>query len=107
FILLAGVVGISVARLATAIAIGRGVRYVALGILAVKYGERAMNYMRENGTTVSLAVVGLLAAGFVVCVMWMKSRAAWACREDAIMHRSFGNRVIGLSDTSSNYQITR
>src|SRR5215467_1797192 len=39
FILLAGVVGISVARLATAIAIGRGVRYIALGILAVNYGE--------------------------------------------------------------------
>jgi len=32
FILLAGVVGISAARLATAIAIGRGVRYLALGI---------------------------------------------------------------------------
>ena len=31
FVLLAGVVGISVARFATAIAIGRGVRYLALG----------------------------------------------------------------------------
>src|SRR5947209_3159684 len=45
FILLAGVVGISAARLATAIAIGRGIRYLALGILAVKYGQRAIDYM--------------------------------------------------------------
>src|SRR5512140_2614170 len=52
FILLAGVVGISAARLATAIAIGRGIRYFALGILAVTYGERAMTYMREHGTAV-------------------------------------------------------
>ena len=54
FVLLAGVAGISAARLATAIAIGRGVRYLALGILAVRYGERAMAYMREHGTAVSL-----------------------------------------------------
>ena len=48
FILLAGVVGISATRFAIAIAIGRGIRYLALGILAVRYGERAMAYMREQ-----------------------------------------------------------
>src|SRR5438477_6744804 len=62
FILLAGVVRISAARLAIAIAIGRGVRYLALGILAVKYGERAMSYMREHGTTVSLEALAVLIA---------------------------------------------
>src|SRR3954469_1135943 len=62
FILLAGVAGISAARLATAIAIGRGVRYLALGILAVKCGERATAYMRDHGTVVSLEAVGVLAA---------------------------------------------
>ena len=64
FILLAGVAGISAARLATAIAIGRGVRYLALGILAVRYGERAMAYMREHGT-VGVAGVGRRARGRV------------------------------------------
>ena len=76
FILLAGVVGISATRLATAIAIGRGVRYLALGILAVKYGERAMAYMRENGTAVSLEAVGVLALGFGAYLLWSKARAA-------------------------------
>src|SRR3954466_3242837 len=50
FILLAGGRRISAARLATAIAIGRGIRYFTLGILAVQYGEQAMTYVREHGT---------------------------------------------------------
>src|SRR4051794_7337667 len=74
FILLAGVVGISAARLATAIAIGRGIRYLALGILAVNYGQRAMDYMSEHGTTVSLVVVGVLVAGFAAYLLWSKAR---------------------------------
>ena len=74
FVLLAGVVGISAGRFAFAIAIGRSLRYFALGFLAVKYGARATTYMREHGTTVSLIVVGVLAAAFVVVVLWRKAR---------------------------------
>jgi undecaprenyl-diphosphatase len=74
FMFLAGVVGISAARLATAIAIGRGIRYFALGFLAVKYGERAMTYLRDNGTAVSLAVVGALLLGFVGYLVARKAR---------------------------------
>jgi membrane protein YqaA with SNARE-associated domain len=74
FVLLAGVIGISATRLAIAIAIGRGVRYVALGLLAVQYGERAMTYMREHGTVVSLAVAGVLTAAFLAYVFWSKTR---------------------------------
>jgi membrane protein YqaA with SNARE-associated domain len=72
FVLLAGVVGISAVRLATAIAIGRGIRYLALGYLAVKYGERATAYMRENGTGVSIAAAALLAAGFGIFMLWRR-----------------------------------
>ena len=75
FILLAGVAGISVARLATAIAIGRGIRYLALGFLAVQYGERAMSYLRDNGTAASLVVVGVLAVGFGAYLLLSKTRA--------------------------------
>jgi hypothetical protein len=39
-------------------------------LLAVEYGERAMAYMRENGTVVSLAAVGALAAGFGAYLLW-------------------------------------
>jgi membrane protein YqaA with SNARE-associated domain len=75
FVLLAGVVGISRSRFAGAIAIGRGARYLALGILAVRYGDRAQIYMRENGAAVSLAVVAALVLGFVAYLLVTKSRA--------------------------------
>jgi membrane protein DedA with SNARE-associated domain len=76
FVLLAGVVGISRGRFAAAIAIGRGARYLALGILAVKYGDRAQTYMRDHGATVSLTVVGVLAAGFAAYLLLAKGRGA-------------------------------
>ena len=73
FILLAGVAGISATRLATAIAIGRGVRYLALGMLAVNYGERAMTYLHEHGTRVSLEAVAVVAVGFGAFHLWSKA----------------------------------
>ena len=42
FVLLAGVAGISPAKFVTAIVIGRGSRYLALGLLAIEYGEQAL-----------------------------------------------------------------
>lgn len=75
FILLAGVVGISAARLAIALAIGRGLRYIVLGVLAVTYGERAMAYVRDHGSSVSLAAVGVLALAFAAYLLWSKARA--------------------------------
>ena len=75
FVLLAGVVGISAGRFAIAIAIGRSLRYFALGVLAVKYGARATTYMREHGSTASLIVVGVLAAAFALSLLWRKARA--------------------------------
>jgi membrane protein YqaA with SNARE-associated domain len=75
FVLLAGVVGISALKFASAIAIGRAIRYLALGILAVKFGEQAMGYMRENGTVVSLIVVAVIAVAFGAYVWFSRARA--------------------------------
>src|SRR3954471_3134927 len=74
FVLLAGVVGISAVRFAIAIALGRFARYLALGLLALRYGNRAMIYMRERGAIVSLIVVAALATGFAVYVFTAKKR---------------------------------
>ena len=76
FVLLAGVVGISAGRFAAAIAIGRGARYFVLGILAVRYGSRALVYVRENGTAVSLVAVAVLAAGFGALLLVRRIRAS-------------------------------
>jgi membrane protein YqaA with SNARE-associated domain len=74
FVLLAGVVGISTTRFATAIAIGRGIRYSVLGFLAVRYGTRASAYVAEHGTAASLVVVGVLGAGFAGYLVWAAVR---------------------------------
>jgi len=74
FVLLAGVIGISATRFATAIAIGRAIRYVTLGFLAVKYGARATAYVAQHGTEASLAVVSVLVAGFAGYMLWTKAR---------------------------------
>jgi membrane protein YqaA with SNARE-associated domain len=75
FILLSGVIGIPASRLAIAIAIGRTVRYVALGVLTVRYGARAQTYLREQGAMVSLVAVGVLTLGFMIYLQWNKARA--------------------------------
>ena len=74
FVLLAGVVGISAVRFAIAIALGRFARYCALGLLAVRYGSRAMTYMRDRGAVVSLVAVAALAAGFGVYLLVARAR---------------------------------
>jgi membrane protein YqaA with SNARE-associated domain len=75
FILLAGVVGISRSRLAAAIAIGRGLRYGALGFLAVRYGDRASGYLAAHGAFASLVLAGTLAAGFAAFLIL---RGVWS-----------------------------
>jgi membrane protein YqaA with SNARE-associated domain len=76
FVLLAGVAGISATRFTLAVAIGRGARYLALGFLAVKYGDRAIAYMRDHGAIVALTAVGLLVAGFAGYLLWSRRQGA-------------------------------
>jgi membrane protein YqaA with SNARE-associated domain len=78
FMMLSGAAGISVGRFATAIAIGRSIRFFGLGLLAVRYGDSAMVLIRENGPVVSLCLVGLILAGL----------AGYALRSRAIRKRS-------------------
>jgi membrane protein YqaA with SNARE-associated domain len=72
FVLLSGVAKIGVYRFAIAIAIGRGIRYFGEGVLAVLYGDLAIEYIRENARTVALGLVGLLVAGLVGYLLWRR-----------------------------------
>lgn len=75
FVLLAGAAGISVAKFTSAVLIGRGFRYLALGLLAERYGDVAMDYMHRNAVTVSLAVAAVLIVGFGLYLWWGKAQA--------------------------------
>jgi uncharacterized membrane protein YdjX (TVP38/TMEM64 family) len=76
FVLLAGVAQISLTRFTLAIGIGRGIRYFGEGLLAVRYGDQAIAYLEHNIRTVSLALVGVLAAGLLAYFWWGKARAS-------------------------------
>ena len=65
FVLAAGVAGVRPVQFVTAIALARGVRYVALGVLAIYYGDAALELMRTRGRDVALVVVGLIVLAAV------------------------------------------
>jgi membrane protein YqaA with SNARE-associated domain len=74
FVLLAGVAGINVRQFVAAIAIGRGGRYLLLGVLAVEYGDRAMAYMREHALEASVIAAGLLLVVFVAYLWFTRAQ---------------------------------
>ena len=69
FVLLAGVADISVGRFVLAVALGRGVRYFGEGLLAVWYGDAAMEFIQANGQPIALALVGLLVIGLTAYLL--------------------------------------
>jgi membrane protein YqaA with SNARE-associated domain len=74
FVLLAGVADVRILQFTAAIAIGRGLRYFGEGLLAVRYGDQAMMFVHENGTTVSLALATLLLVALAGYVLWNRSQ---------------------------------
>jgi membrane protein YqaA with SNARE-associated domain len=65
FVLMAGVAGVPPLKFVGAIAAARGLRYVALGVLAIYYGDAALELMRTEGRTVALGLAGLIVAAAV------------------------------------------
>jgi membrane protein YqaA with SNARE-associated domain len=74
FIILAGIAGINVVQFALAIAIGRTIRYFTEGLLAIRYGDQALDYIHANGKAVSLGLVGLIVVGAGGYFLWVKAR---------------------------------
>jgi len=73
FVLGAGVAGMRTSMFALAVGIGRGVRYVAEGILAYYYGAAAFEYIRRHGSAVALWG-GIAAAAVLVAYYWIRQR---------------------------------
>lgn len=61
FVLLAGVAGVRPLPFVLAIGAARGARYLALGVLAIFYGDAALELMRTRGRDVALGLVALIA----------------------------------------------
>lgn len=74
FVILAGVVAMPATTFIVAVAVGRGLRYFAEGILAVWYGEMAINYIREHPVQVSLTLFAAAGIGTGAYYLWKRRR---------------------------------
>src|SRR5687767_7179330 len=72
FVVGAGLAGVRPVPFVTAIVIARGARYLALGVLAIYFGDAALELMRTRGRAVALWLVGLIVFG--VFVWWWRGR---------------------------------
>lgn len=72
FVLLAGVAGVPPVQFVTAIGVARGARYLILGMLAIWYGDLALEYMQTHGRVVALSLVGILVLAAVA--LWAINR---------------------------------
>ncbi len=66
FVLSAGAFGISWPRFIAAASIGRGLRYFSEGFLAVAYGPRAIEFVRNNFGRIGVALAILIVASVVI-----------------------------------------
>jgi membrane protein YqaA with SNARE-associated domain len=73
FVLGAGVVGMPMGTFAWGIGIGRGLRYLAEGILAYYYGAAAFEYLKRHGSSVALWG-GIFLAVVLVAYYWRRQR---------------------------------
>lgn len=70
FVLMAGVAEVSPLHFVLAVAAGRGFRYFTEGVLALRYGDQAMDLIRENGRTVSIVLAALVLVAGLVYLVW-------------------------------------
>ncbi len=73
FVLAAGLAEVRPLQFVVAIAVARGARYLALGVLAVYYGDAALELMRTRGRDVALGVVALIVVA-VAAMWWLQRR---------------------------------
>ena len=72
FVLAAGLAHVRPVQFVTAIAIARGARYLALGVLAMWYGDYARELMATRGREVALWLAGLIVAAALGWWMWQR-----------------------------------
>lgn len=72
FVLLAGVAAVPVWQFATTIAVARGFRYFAVGVLSVRYGDDAIAFIEANGRAVSLVLAALVVVAGLAWILWRR-----------------------------------
>jgi membrane protein YqaA with SNARE-associated domain len=83
FVLAAGLAEVRPRQFVMAIAIARGIRYLALGVLAIYYGDAALELMRTHGRNVAIGLALLVVIGAAGWWWWQRrARVTGARRVD-------------------------
>ena len=75
FVLLAGVAGLPAWQFLIAVFSARFVRYFGEGLLAVWYGERAIDFLHAHAKQIGLGLAGLALLGGLAFVAWRRRKA--------------------------------
>ena len=73
FVLMAGVAGVPRTTFVLSIAGARGLRYLILGFLAIRYGDAALELMRTRGRDVALGLAGVIVLT-ALGLWWIRRR---------------------------------
>ena len=75
FVLMAGVAEVRPLQFVISIAVARGLRYLVLGALAMRYGDAALELMRTRGSVIAIWVAVIIVAIAVGWWLVRRSRA--------------------------------
>jgi membrane protein YqaA with SNARE-associated domain len=75
FVLAAGLAKVRPVSFVVAIAVARGARYLALGVLAIYYGDAARELMQTRGREVALWVVGGILVMAALWWLWNRKQS--------------------------------
>jgi len=76
FVLSSGVLGLPYSRFLAALLLGRSFRYFGEAFLAVRYGEVAITYFRDNATSVLVGTLLALGVGLGTYALIQRANAA-------------------------------
>ncbi len=75
FVLLAGVADVRPVQFVFAVGVARGLRFFGLGLLAIHYGDYALELMARYGKEAGLWLAGLITIGAIAFLVWRGFRA--------------------------------
>ena len=78
FVLAAGLARVRPLSFVAAIAVARGARYLALGLLTVYYGDFALELMRTRGREIAVWIVAFILTAAAAWWLWSRRRRAGA-----------------------------
>ncbi len=76
FVVSAGVFRLSLLRFTVAIAVGRAVRYLLEGYLAVRFGDEAINIIQKYSTPISLGAIAVIVLVFIGRALLRRARGS-------------------------------